>query len=300
MIFSKFSPQSLAAVSTHFGSQDFPQRIIVPVDFSSCSNNAIRFAVSVALRTGATLRLVHSLQLPLQASEFATYPINDLESEANHRLAQQSGEIVSFLETHKLPKIEISFVVAVGFASEEIIREANACKADMICMGTHGAGKVAGVLLGSIATAVMNDAHCPLMVIPENAEFTGFKRIAYASDMQEVNRVMIHRMADFAKSFDAELYVLHVLATGDVLTPEQANAFRDQFNKAAHYDKVSFHIVDAEDDTIVATVDDYLDDNQIELLASLTHRKGFFDRLFHPSVTKRFALDAHKPLLVFH
>jgi nucleotide-binding universal stress UspA family protein len=300
MIFSDYSPKALAAIAEHPGHSDVAQKILVPVDFSECADNALRFAVAIALRNGATLKLLHSVQLPLQTTEIVGYPINDLEKEAVDHLAKKSAEINQWLEQQRLPKIEIMHTVAIGFAAEEIAKAAVDNEVDLIVMGTYGAGRVAGMILGSIASSVLQHVKCPVLIVPENVEYSGFKRIAYATDMREVNRPAVQSLVEFSRRFNAELHLLHVLKGNDTLTPEQANAFKNQFDKAAHYDKLSYHIIDAEQETIVNVVDEYMDSNDIEILAMLTHNRGFFDRLFHPSLTKRFALHAHKTLLAFH
>jgi nucleotide-binding universal stress UspA family protein len=300
MIFTDYSSKTLAATIDHLGEDDLLHSILVPVDFSDCADNAIRHAVAIALRTGAKIKLFHSVQLPLQTAEMTSFPMDQLEREAARRLGDKCVEITTWLDRERFRKIEVSHQVHIGFAGEEIVNEATRSGCDLIVMGTSGAGALTGMILGSNASTVLQGVKCPVLVVPEDAEFEGFKRIVYASDMKEVNRPAVKMLVDFAKHFDSELHVLHVLGAKDLLTPEQANSFRDQFLKAAHYDKVSFHILDAEDDTIVHTIDEYMDSNDVEVVAMLTHSRSFFDKLFHPSLTKRFAVHAHKPLLAFH
>lgn len=300
MIFNDYSPQSLAATVEHLGTDELLKQILVPVDFSDCADNAIRFAVAIALRTGAKIRLFHAVQLPLQSGEVTSYPLQDLEKDAAKRLGKKVEEIMLWLERERFRRLQVSHEVHLGFASEEIVRAARRGDTDLIVMGTHGASTLAGKLIGSNAAFVLQGAHCPVMVVPQGAEFAGFKRIAYASDMSEVNRPAIQLLADFAGHFDAELHVLHVVSANDPLTPEQANAFKDQFTKAAHYPKASFHIVDAEDDGVVHTIEEYTRLHGVEVVATLSHQRGFWSRLFQPSMTKRLALHATKPLLALH
>ncbi len=300
MIFTDYSAKTLAPNVDRLETDPSLSKILVPVDFSDCAENAIRFAVAIALRTGASIKLFHSVQLPLQTAEMVAYPIDTLERDAAQRLGNMTVEIVDWLQKEGMRAIAVHHQVHVGFAAEEIVNAALRDGSDLIVMGTLGAGAIEGRILGSNASTVMQHVKCPVLIVPDNAEFSGFKRIAYTSDMHEVNRPAVKMLVDFASHFGSEIQVVHILSKGDKLDPEQANVFRDEFAKAAHYNLVSFHIVDDEDDTLVHVVDEYVDSNHIDIVAMLTHRRGFWEKLFKPSLTKRFAVHAHKPLLAFH
>lgn len=167
-------------------------------------------------------------------------------------------------------------------------------------MGTHGASAIEGMILGSNASHVIQNSTCPVLVVPEDAEFEGFRRIAYASDMKELNEKAIAVLTSFAGHFQSEIHVLHVLSGSDKLTPEQANVFLARFDTAAGYPRVSYHIVDAEDRTVPQSIEEYMDENDVEVVATVTHHRSFFDKIFHPSLTKRLAVHARRPLLAFH
>jgi nucleotide-binding universal stress UspA family protein len=97
MIFTEYSYKTLAAKVDLLGEDDLLKRIFVPVDFSDCSDNAIRYAVAIAIRTGAEIFLFNSVQVPLQAAEMATYPLDALEKEAAHRIGNLAQEITTWL-----------------------------------------------------------------------------------------------------------------------------------------------------------------------------------------------------------
>ncbi|MFN8397755.1 MAG: universal stress protein [Bacteroidia bacterium] len=300
MIFTAYSFKTLAAKIEHLGEDELLSHILVPVDFSECSDNAIRFAVAIAIRTGAEIRLFHGLQVPLQTAELSVFPLAEMEKEAATRLAHMAAEIEDWLDKEKFRPLRVKHRVTVGFPAEEVVRVAKEEKTDLIVMGTHGTGAIEGMILGSNASHVLQNSGCPVLVVPENAEFEGFRRIAYASDMKELNEKAISVLTHFASHFQSEIHVLHVLTGTDKLTPEQANAYRARFDAAAAYPRVSYHIVDAEDRSVPQAIEEYMDTNEVEVVATVTHHRSFFDKIFHPSLTKRLAVHARKPLLAFH
>jgi nucleotide-binding universal stress UspA family protein len=200
----------------------------------------------------------------------------------------------------RLRKIEVHFTVKTGFASDEILWLAKHIESDMIVMGTRGAGNIGGMLLGSNASTVLQKSECPVLIVPESAEFAGCRKIAYATDMLEVKVEAIGRLVDFARHFDADLHLVHILTNKDRLNPSQASAFKEQFAQAAQYEKLTFHVVDAEGRTVVEALENFVDENDINLLATLTHHRGFFEKIFHPSLSKQLVIHAKIPVVAFH
>jgi nucleotide-binding universal stress UspA family protein len=300
MIFTAYSAKTIAASVQALGEDELLQNIVVPVDFSECAENAIRFAVAIALRTGATIHLLHNVSVPVQTGEVLAVPIADLEREEAKRLGDLAVEITNWLDKERLRRIQVKHQVRVGFASEEIVNAAVIDHADLIVMGTRGAGKIAGAILGSNASAVVKNAQCPVLVVPEDAEFEGFKHIAYSTDLHEIKPDTVRRLVDFAGLFEAKLHIVHIIVDKDQFEPDQASLYKMEFGSAAPYENTSFHVVYADGKSTSEAIQSYVDANDIELVAMLTHNRSFWDKLFHPSVTKQIALHSNRPLLAFH
>lgn len=300
MIFTEYSSKTLAAAIQLMDEDELLQQILVPVDFSECSYSAIRHAVAIAIRTGAGIKLCHSINLPMVTAEMVAVPLGDLEKEAATKLSEISAEIMHWLDRERLRKIEVKFQVSTGFASDEILKVAAHHKVDLIVIGTKGAGNVVGALLGSNASTVMQKAHCPVLIVPEAAEFAGINQIAFASDMMEIDSDTVNRLVDFARHFASKIQVIHVLHGQDFLSPEQASAYKARFMELANYENIDFHILDSDGRTITQTIEDYAKENEIDVLAIQNTERGFLDKLFKPSVSKKLAIHANLPLIAFH
>ncbi len=137
--------------------------ILVPSDFSECSEAALRYGLELARRFDARLHLLHVVQDPLTqpwAAEGFSAPlfetIDKWQKEAKERLAQA-------VPASDAARVTISATVAWPFA--EILRYATEHDVDLIVMGTHGRGGVTHVLLGSIAEKVVRRAPCPVLTV---------------------------------------------------------------------------------------------------------------------------------------
>jgi nucleotide-binding universal stress UspA family protein len=137
--------------------------ILVPSDFSECSDAALRYGLELARRFDARLHILHVVQDPLTqpwAAEGFSAPLFDMvekwQNEAKARLA-------TAVPAADANRVTIAATIAWPFA--EILRYAEEQEVDLIVMGTHGRGGVTHMLLGSIAEKVVRRAPCPVLTV---------------------------------------------------------------------------------------------------------------------------------------
>ncbi|HYT67778.1 MAG TPA: universal stress protein [Vicinamibacterales bacterium] len=137
--------------------------ILVPSDFSECSDAALRYGLELARRFDATLHLLHVVQDPLTqpwAAEGFSAPLFEVvdkwQKEAKERLARS------------IPAADagrVTVAATIGWPYAEILHYAVEHSVDLIVMGTHGRGGVTHMLLGSIAEKVIRRAPCPVLTV---------------------------------------------------------------------------------------------------------------------------------------
>jgi nucleotide-binding universal stress UspA family protein len=140
------------------------RHILVPLDFSGQSREALTYAVPLARAEGARISLVHVVQnaavvgaLP-DGSTFIPPNVEELTVQAETRLRA--------LATRLLPaSVRGKTFVRQGEPGFEIVATAEKMRADLIALSTHGYTGFARVLLGSTARSVVRHAHCPVLTI---------------------------------------------------------------------------------------------------------------------------------------
>ena len=142
--------------------------ILVATDASPASNKAIDLAADLAVRYGATLRLLHvirQMQLPVELRNMAEV----------EKLMGSRSEVMSFVAKKILADAEararsvgVTDVHAESIEGEPattIIDRAAAHGADLIVMGTRGLGTVKSMMLGSVSRKVSNMAGVSCLVV---------------------------------------------------------------------------------------------------------------------------------------
>lgn len=139
--------------------------IVVAIDFSETSIDALRFAREAASHQNAHLHILHVVpDARLQAWPIEA-PGLDLER-LNREGAARAEQRLAALKVDELPPERVTRAVTVGPVDVEIRRYAAEHGANLLVLGTHGYGPVRRFLLGSVATSVLRDVPCPVVTVP--------------------------------------------------------------------------------------------------------------------------------------
>jgi nucleotide-binding universal stress UspA family protein len=137
--------------------------ILVPSDFSECSEDALHYGLELARRFDAELHLLHVVQDPMTqpwAAEGFSVPLFEIVSEWQKQARER---LLAFVPPGDRDRVTVASIVATPYA--EILDYAARVQADLIVMGTHGRGGVSHMLLGSIAERVVRRAPCPVLTV---------------------------------------------------------------------------------------------------------------------------------------
>jgi nucleotide-binding universal stress UspA family protein len=151
-------------------SNDSPFRIktiLVPVDFSNCSREGLRYAISFANQFGANIVLLHATYLGyVYSSEGAVlYDIPALQEAARKNAEHKMRELVRTVNFGRV-KLEIAFTE--GPPVLDICAFAKDHDVDLIITSTHGLTGFQHVLIGSVAEQIVRHASCPVLVVPSH------------------------------------------------------------------------------------------------------------------------------------
>jgi nucleotide-binding universal stress UspA family protein len=138
------------------------QSILCPVDFSSNSRAALRYAAMLARLSDAHL-LVLYVNDPLIATAAATRP------DAAAILASAENDLRRFVTaviSKGTPRIPTTLLTIAGKPSQEIVRAAQRHGCDLIVMGYRGIGRASRLLFGSTTDGVVRMAAAPVLAIP--------------------------------------------------------------------------------------------------------------------------------------
>jgi len=136
-------------------------RLLVPVDFSDCSLDALEYAVIVAQRAKASLTLLHVLEPVSYGLDF-TFPHPDKRERMREAITSRLDGLVSTLAS---AQVTADYLLRGGLPNDSILEAARTGSVDLIVMGTHGRRGLSHAFYGSVAESVLRQSHCPVLTV---------------------------------------------------------------------------------------------------------------------------------------
>ncbi|MGZ4157789.1 MAG: universal stress protein, partial [Bacteroidia bacterium] len=201
------------------------KRILVPVDFSETSMEALNHAIYLAKITKASITMINVTEtvqpvvVPVDYPIAYSYNIETFEKAAITHSKQHLKKLTDKIK--KKDNISISFVATIGWVKDEIIETAKRIKADIIIMGTHGVKGFREFIMGSNTFRVVNESQCPVLSIQKHTSEIGFTNILVPFRDKPHSREKVDYAIRMAEIYGASIIVLGIDTDGD----------KGQFNK---------------------------------------------------------------------
>jgi universal stress protein A len=140
------------------------QRILVPIDFSDHSKNALKYAISFAQQFKASIDLIYVVEPTVYPADFSFGQIGfpNVEDELQ---VHGNEELENLIKNEIAGKVTSRKVVRTGKPFYEINQYALERDIDLVIIATHGHSGMEHILFGSTTEKVVRKAPCPVLVV---------------------------------------------------------------------------------------------------------------------------------------
>lgn len=264
--------------------------IIFPTDFSENADLAMQFATMVAKQMNAKLLAVNAFDLPYSQNVMSTSLLDIMRETSEKGLKEVSA---------KLAQTGVEFETRSMMGNPiRVVKELTKKYTDsIVIMGTKGASGVEEILIGSNAASILHAVAVPVLAIPATAQIKQIKRIVYATDFQSTrNERALTKLAEIAKSFEAEVFILHVqLEESENVKPQ-----REKFDRILADVPHTYHFERAFERDVERAIIDFGKEKNADIITLMARKHGFLEGLFHSSVTSKVAFHTKCPFLALH
>ena len=211
--------------------------VVVAVDGSPASDNAVRWAANTAMKRDVPLRLASSYTMPQFLYAESMVPPQELYDDLQ-RETMRKIDAARALAVEVAPNLAIGHAVAEGSPIDMLLEMSR--DSGMIVMGSRGLGGLSGMVLGSVSGAVVSHANCPVVVVREDnnvTEETKYGPIVVGIDGSEVSRRATEVAFEEAQARGAELIAVHTWIDTQVQAPGAGFAVSEDRWKEAHDEK---------------------------------------------------------------
>jgi len=287
------------------------ERILVPIDFSDYSINACYFALHLAERTGAGIRLFHAFFNPMvDAMTFPdafTYQSNmadifhELEQNAGKEMKRFSKKLKKYSKLKNLKNSSVDTEITAGQPNDEIENIIGEFRPDIIVIGTRGHGEQANEVLGSVAARVIDTAGIPVLLVTQDARLRDddIIKVLYATNFDDSDFEALKSLTGILSGFRISVDCVH-FKTGDETSgnSEKMSDMKALFMEKIKNVDLKCHIIESEN--IISGLDHFVEVHDIDLIA-ITHKKrNMFYRLLNPSLAKKLLFQTKRPVFVFN
>ncbi len=276
-------------------------RILIPTDFSENAWNAIAYGLELFRKERCTVYLLHVNPLPPYSG--AGTSIKGSTDMLRETMLQESEKNLKELlkrinETLSNDRHTFITISLYDFFVDSIKREVQDKQIDLIIMGTKGASGLKKVSLGSNTGDVITKVKCPLLAVPEEAEYKIPKEIAFPTDyFINYDVKVLDTLIGVVNRNEANLRVLHITKRGEELAREQIQNkefLHDYLRGVTH----SFHTITGS--RLETAVQCFVESRDIDMIAMVAKNLNFFQRiLFRPAV-EEISYHTEVPFLVLH
>lgn len=286
--------------------------VVVAVDGSEASQNAVRWAANTANKRGVPLRLAASYTMPQFLYAEGMVPPQELFDE----LQSETMDVIEAARVvaHEVaPDIKIGYVIAEGSPIDMLLDMSS--DVTMIVMGSRGLGGLSGMVMGSVSAAVVSHADCPVVVVRSDNHVTETNKygpVVVGVDGSDVSQRATEFAFEEAQARGAKLVAIHTwmdmqvqaslagLAAAqqewEIIEKEQTTLLKDRLQPLLErFPDVEVEMVITRDRPVRALEDCA---HNAQLLVVGSHGRGGFRGMLLGSTSRALLQSAPCPMVV--
>ncbi len=262
------------------------KRILVPTDFSANAEKALNYAVQIAKISKAELFLVHAAE---------AYQVDEDITTSKEKLSLITKSI------SESEQINCTAGIVADSSVNGILEAISEYQASLVVMGTVGSTGFNERIFGSRTAVVIGKSPVPVLAIPLLSEWKVPKKILVAINNFELSDKLLRPVITLATVFNSSIQVTVFTDTDDdfvedfALNERKIIDFRDGLKEK--YPELEIHAVHLAGLHFRKSLQQWIDDNNIDVLVMLTHKRNLIGSVFNSSMTKKMSYHTNIPLL---
>lgn len=275
------------------------KKILVPIDFSDRSSEALDFAIEFNEKVKGQIVLMHAIVVP--ATSFISYGAIDLKHMQSFYQAEYikgtHNRLEEWAERVAEAGQKYSAHLKYGHPFEKVNELIADEKVDWIVMGSDGASGIKEIFVGSLTERVIRHASCPVIAVKGKASLKKMKSIVFASTLFEDEDWMALKAKEVQEMLDVNMHIVKVKTPHNYLTDEVAHDQLKDFVERNKLERCSRSTIAADfpEEGIVA----FAEEVKAGMIVMGTHAKTGIGHLFGGSRAEDVANHSKIPVMTF-
>jgi nucleotide-binding universal stress UspA family protein len=245
------------------------KQIIVPLDFSDESMNALELAILISSKTKANIQMVYVVK---KSSDF---PL--LSREEEQRFAKSKFQELQNKYEHKLASsVVLSYIVKKGKIYEQIVEQVESFEDSIIVVSTHGASGFEELFIGSNALKIITASERPVIAIKHGIVPRNIRKILLPIDYTMDTRQKVPYTVKLARYFGAQVHVMGVTGGSDQDLLQRIKSWSNQVSEFLDENGIENTVTIKRGDNISDMLFEYVNQEKIDLISIMTEQESSF------------------------
>lgn len=284
--------------------------LLIPFDFSDSSMLAVRVGFHFARLMKVTPVILHVYPAvwygeTMSGDYFGSFDETDdliqeaieerdIRKVAERRFQKFRSKVNDMQKDGELPDVRYSSLLLEGVAEDQILEYCRENNPRLVVMSTRGINKKEEELIGSVTAEVLDSCRVPVFTIPDNYPEDNRKQLSRFLMFCTLEQYDILGLENMMKTFEmpkADIWLMPITHRNMEDAREKLEALYERLSDA--WPDIRFHQALLQETKVNSQIDEFIKQNDIELVIAPNRKAGIFTRLFRPSVAHQclFALD---------
>lgn len=271
------------------------KKILVAIDFSECSINALEHAITIANKADAALEMMFVVK-PDSSKDLFTEGAQTLSAMVKDKFEELVEKYHKKLGPNKL-----TYLIKQGKVYQEIVKEADKKEVFLVIAGTHGSSGFEEFWMGSNANRIVSSLRKPVITIRGGVSIKrDLERIVLPLDSTPETRQKVPFTAYMAQIFNAEVHILKVYTSKVPAMIRKVDSYSDQVVKHLEEENIRYVVESVQADNLTDATIEYALKINANLISIMTEQETSTKNLLLGPYAQQMVNHSPIPVLSMH
>ena len=271
------------------------KKILVAIDFSECSINALEHAITIARKADAGIEMIFVIRPDSSREMFTEGP-----QTMSAMVKDKFDELVEKYQP-QMGKNKLEYLIKEGKVYHEIVDEADKKEIFLVMAGTHGSSGFEEFWMGSNANRIVSAIKKPVITIRGGVSINRhLEKIILPLDSTPETRQKVPFTSYMARIFDAEVHVLRVYTSSVKAVIRKVDSYAEQVVKHLEEDNIKYVLESVEADNISDSTIEYALKVNANLISIMTEQETAAKNLLLGPYAQQMVNHSPIPVLSIH
>ncbi len=284
------------------------KKILVPVKLSENCIELCRYAMGLAQKTNAEVKLLYVYADPTfneperhtaSWEKYVRMELQEAFKKAELKLVNFSRELKKQIPTELYDSVKLHYRMLKGTPVNVITEACKRYQPNVIIMGTKAKRKEKGEFYGRTLLHVIDSSNYPVLAVPVSSKFKGKDKInvMYATNFYDADNSSLNKLLNILQAYEKKIHCVHIDLHDDPRHQEKV----DELNKMLEekYGEHNIKCVLFESDNVVSGFDSFVEENDIDIITLSKVKHSAFYKIFHSDLLKKLVSMEKVPMLIF-